>query len=149
MSAVPLHVLTRPFAIEPVTQIMLPDGIFDNALYNLQIACHYTNNSTSELTNVSLYLESVGDPGIVVTAKTHHFARIPAGASVMVRWDANFQHASPGKRLVSFVAAADEAVVGGDRPQHEDADDADGNDPDEMLHVSPPTTDERVARANG
>ena len=107
MSAVPLHVLTRPFAIEPVTQIMLPDGIFDNALYNLQIACHYTNNSTSELTNVSLYLESVGDPGIVVTAKTHHFARIPAGASVMVRWDANFQHASPGKRLVSFVAAAD------------------------------------------
>jgi hypothetical protein len=35
MSATPMAVKTRPFAVEPVTQVMLPDGIFDNALYNL------------------------------------------------------------------------------------------------------------------
>lgn len=107
MSATPMQVLTRPFAVEPVTNIMLPDGIFDNALYNLRIACHYTNLSNAPLTNVSVYLESVGDPGIVPVAKTLHFPSIPAGASVQVMWDADFKNATPGKRLVSFVAKAD------------------------------------------
>lgn len=107
MSATPLQVLTRPFAIEPVTNIMLPDGIFDNAIYDLRIACHYTNMSGAALTNVTIYLESTGDPGIVPVAKTFHFASIPAGAAVLVMWDANFKNATPGKRLVSFVAKAD------------------------------------------
>ncbi|MEE6261417.1 hypothetical protein [Plantactinospora sonchi] len=107
MSATPMAVQTRPFAIEPFTNVMLPDGIFDNALYKLRIACHYTNTSGSDLTNVTVYLESVGDPGIVVTGQTYTFARIPAGASVLVSWAADFQHASPGKPLVSFVARAD------------------------------------------
>lgn len=107
MSATPMQVLTRPIAIEPVTNIMLPDGIFDNAIYNLQIACHFTNTAGSPLTNVSLYLESVGDPGIVVSGQTFFFAQIPVGASVQVKWNANFQHATPGKRLVSFIAQAD------------------------------------------
>ncbi len=107
MSATPMQVLTRPFAIEPVTSTMLPDGIFDNAIFNLKIACHFTNQSSGPLTNVTLYLESVSDPGIVPIARTYFFASIPAGASVLVKWDANFQHASPGKRLVSFVAKAD------------------------------------------
>lgn len=107
MSATPLQVLTRPFAIEPVTNIMLPDGIFDNAIYDLRIACHYTNMSGAALTNVTIYLESTGDPGIVPIAKTFHFASIPAGAAVLVMWDANFKNATPGKRLISFVAQAD------------------------------------------
>jgi len=102
-----MEVLTRPFAVEPVTNIMLPDGIFDNALYNLRIACHYTNTSNAALSNVHLYLESVGDPGIVPVAQTFHFASIPAGAVVRVMWDAEFKNATPGKRLVSFVAKAD------------------------------------------
>jgi hypothetical protein len=86
---------------------MLPDGIFDNALFNLRIACHFTNLSSKPLTNVQIYLESVGDPGIVPVAKTYFFASIPPGASVLVMWDANFQNATPGKPLVSFVARAD------------------------------------------
>jgi hypothetical protein len=107
MANTPMAVKTRPFAIEPVTRVMLGDGIFDNALYKLRIACHYTNTSSSDLTNVTLYLESIGDPGIAVTAQTYTFARIPAGASVLVSWAADFEHASPGKPLVSFVARAD------------------------------------------
>jgi hypothetical protein len=102
-----MHVLTRPFAIEPVTGMMLPDGIFDNALYNLRIAAHFTNESGADLANVEIYLEGVGDPGIAPVAQTHYFASVPAGASVLVSWDANFQNAAPGKRLVSFVATAD------------------------------------------
>jgi hypothetical protein len=107
MTTTPMAVQTRPFAIEPVTNVMLPDGIFDNALYKLRIACHYTNTSATDLTNVTLYLESIGDPGIVVTGQTYTFAKIPAGASVLVSWAADFQAATPGKPLVSFVARAD------------------------------------------
>lgn len=107
MSAIPLEVLTRPFAIEPVTSIMLPDGIFDNAIYGLRIAAHFTNTSAGALTNVRIYFESAGDPGIAVTARSHFFAVVPAGASVLAQWDADFQHATPGKRLVSFVASGD------------------------------------------
>lgn len=103
----PLVVETRPFAIEPVTSVMLPDGIFDNAIYNLIIACHFTNTSSADLTGVSLYLESIGDPGITVAPQTYAFARIRAGASVLVKWNANFQAASPGKPLVSFISKAD------------------------------------------
>ncbi|MEN2427972.1 choice-of-anchor X domain-containing protein [Chromobacterium vaccinii] len=103
----PLQVLTRPFAIEPVTSIMLPDGIFDNAIYQLRIAAHFTNTSASPLSNVTVYLESVGDPGIAPTAHTFTFPTIPAGGTVLLAWDADFQHATPGKPLVSFVARAD------------------------------------------
>jgi hypothetical protein len=107
MATAPLDVLNRPFAVEPVTNVMLPDGIFDNALYSLRIACHYTNVSNADLTNVTLYLESIGDPGIVPTAQTFTFPTVRAGATVLVMWDANFQNATAGKRLVSFVAQAD------------------------------------------
>lgn len=106
MSATPLQVLTRPFAIEPFTRVMLPDGIFDNAIYHLLIAAHVTNTSSVDLTNVTVYLESVGDPGVVPVAHTYHFARIPAGAAVLVQWDADFEHATPGKRWVSVVTNA-------------------------------------------
>lgn len=107
MSATPLLVLTRPFAIEPVTNIMMPDGIFDSAIYNLLIGAHFTNTLSSALTNVTLYLESVSDPGIAPVAHTYFFASIPAGAAVLVKWAADFQFATAGKRLVSFVARAD------------------------------------------
>ena len=107
MSATPLKVLTRPFAIEPVTNVMLPDGIFDNAIHNLKIAAHFTNDSNTPLTNVKLYFESSGDREIIVNSKTHTFASIPAKATVLVMWDADFKKATPGKRNVSFVARAD------------------------------------------
>lgn len=107
MAALPLRVQTRPFAIEPVTGIMLPDGIFDNAVFGLRIAAHFTNLASSPLTNVRIVFESVGDPGIVPAAHTHVFATIPAGASVLVTWDANFEHATPGKSLISMVARGD------------------------------------------
>jgi hypothetical protein len=107
MTKAPLAVETRPFAIEPVTRVMLPDGIFDNALYNLEIACHYTNQSGSDLTNVTIYLEGASDPGITITGRTFHFPVVKAGASVLLQWAANFQHASPGKPNISFIATAD------------------------------------------
>lgn len=108
MTATPMQVLTRPFAIEPVTNIMLPDGIFDNAIFDQRICCHYTNMTSTPLKNVRIWLESVGDPGVVPVARTWVFSVVHAGASVRISWDADFQNATPGKALVSFVAQADE-----------------------------------------
>jgi hypothetical protein len=107
MTTAPAIVQSRPFAIEPVTGVMLPDGIFDNAIYHLQIACYVTNTSNNDLTNVTVHFESVSDPGVSVSARTFALDAVPAGGSVLVMWDANFEHASPGKHLVSFVARAD------------------------------------------
>jgi hypothetical protein len=84
-----------PFAVEPVTNIMLPDGIFDNALYNLRIACHYTNLSNAPLTNVSIYLES-GRSRHRAGSKDLRFTAIPAGASVQVM-GRRFQERDPGQ----------------------------------------------------
>lgn len=106
MTATPMRIPRRPFAVEPVTGVMMPDGIFDAAIHEQRITCHYTNTGPTDLTDVELYLEGASDLGIIVTAQTHRFARIQAGAAVQVGWLANFAAASVGKKNVSFVARA-------------------------------------------
>lgn len=106
MATTPMDIQRRPFSVEPYTKIMLPDGIFDTALKQQLITCYYTNTSAGALNNVTLYLEGVGDPGIVPVAQSHFFAVIPAGASVRVSWLADFEHGTPGKKIVSFIAQA-------------------------------------------
>ncbi|MEM9558064.1 MAG: choice-of-anchor X domain-containing protein [Acidobacteriota bacterium] len=107
MAQTPMTIERRPFSVEPFTHMMLPDGIFDTALIKQRITCYYTNVSGQDLKHASIYLEGVGDPGIVPVAETHVFAEIPAGASVRVSWLADFQNATPGKKMVSFIAQAD------------------------------------------
>lgn len=102
MPSTPVVVRKRPFAVFPLTNTMLPDGIFDSSLRVQRLTCHVTNTSAGDLDSVEVYLESVGDPGVVVTATTHHVGRLRAGASVMVAWDVDFTNASPGKKLVSI-----------------------------------------------
>lgn len=106
MATTPINVVKRPFSVEPITKIMMPDGIFDTAIKHQLITCHFTNESNAALNGVTIYLEGVGDPGILITADTHSFAEIPPGASVKVSWLGDFEAASPGKKLVSFIAQA-------------------------------------------
>lgn len=107
MPKTPMDVVKRPFAVEPVTGVMLPDGIFDAALFQQRITCHYTNKGAAALHNVTIYLEGISDPAIVVVPQTYSFATVPAGATVQVAWLGNFEFATPGKRNVSFIAKAD------------------------------------------
>lgn len=106
MTITPMDIRTRPFSVEPFTNVMLPDGIFDTALKKQRITCYYTNTSGAPLHNVTIYFEGVGDTGILPVAKTHYFETIPAGASVRVAWLADFEYGTPGKKLVSFIAQA-------------------------------------------
>ena len=106
MATTPMDIQRRPFSVEPYTKVMLPDGIFDTALKLQRITCYYTNTSTKVLDNVTIYLEGVGDPGIVPVAQSYFFGAIPAGASVRVSWLADFEHGTPGKKIVSVIAQA-------------------------------------------
>jgi hypothetical protein len=106
MTITPMDIRERPFSIEYYTKIMLPDGIFDTALKKQWITCYYTNTSGASLHNVTIYLEGVGDPGIIPTAYSYSFNEIKPGASVQVKWLADFENGTPGKKLVSFIAQA-------------------------------------------
>lgn len=106
MAITPMDIRRRPFSVEFYTNIMLPDGIFDTALKKQWITCFYTNTSGATLHKVNIYLEGVGDPGIVPVAHSYFFPEIKPGASVRVSWLADFEHGTPGKKLVSFIAQA-------------------------------------------
>lgn len=106
MSGTPVSIRRRPFSIEPLSGIMLPDGIFDAAIYTQLMTCYITNTSNAPLLNVSVYLEGVADPNIAPVARTFHFAEIAPGASVQVQWQADFRNALPGKPFVSIIAQA-------------------------------------------
>jgi hypothetical protein len=106
MAKTPMDVQRRPFAVEPITNIMMPDGIFDTTIFNQHITCYYTNTGAVDLQNVTIYLESVGDPGILPASDTFSFPTIKGGASVRVSWAADFRDGTPGKKLISFVAQA-------------------------------------------
>ena len=106
MVITPMDIRNRPFSVEFYTNIMLPDGIFDTALKKQRITCFYTNTSGATLPEVMIYLEGVGDPGILPVAHGYFFPEIKPGASVRVSWLADFEHGTPGKKLVSFIAQA-------------------------------------------
>ncbi|MBN2056912.1 hypothetical protein JW905_18445 [bacterium] len=106
MDCTPMDIRRRPFSVEYYTHIMLPDGIFDTAIRKQWITCFYTNTSDEILHDVTIYLEGVGDPGIVPVSHSYLFAEIQPGASVRVAWLADFEHGTPGKKLVSFIAQA-------------------------------------------
>jgi hypothetical protein len=106
MASTPTDVQRRPFSVEYHTNVMLPDGIFDTALKQQYITCFCTNVSGSTLEDVNIYLEGVGDPGVVPVAQSHFFAAIEPGAAVRVAWLADFTGGTPGKKLVSFMAQA-------------------------------------------
>ncbi len=92
----------RPFATEPFTGLMTPDGLFEAALGQQVINVHVKNTAGS-VPNVQVYVESVSDPGIVITPATHYIGTAESGASHLFSWQADFTLASPGKHLVSFI----------------------------------------------
>lgn len=92
----------RPFATEPFTGLMTPDGIFEIALGQQNLNVQVTNSAGS-VSNVQVYVESVSDPGIAVTPQTFYIANAANGVSHLFSWRADFTLASPGKHLVSFI----------------------------------------------
>jgi hypothetical protein len=98
-----LHIPNRPFASELITGLALPDGIFEIALGQQMINAHVRNTGNAAVTNTSIYLESVSDPGIVIAPATQVITSLPQAGARVFSWRADFTKATPGKKLVSFV----------------------------------------------
>jgi hypothetical protein len=103
----------RPFSTEPITGLMMPDGIFEASIGKQTLNAHVTNTGGAAA-NVQVYVESVSDPGIVVTPATHFLANADGGVAHLFSWDADFTAAAPGTHLISFIVetpAGDERII--------------------------------------
>lgn len=103
----------RPFATEPITGLMMPDGVFEAALGKQTINTHVKNTGAADA-NVQVYVESVSDPGIAVTPATHFLANADGGVAHLMSWEADFSAATPGAHLISFIvetAAGDVRIL--------------------------------------
>jgi len=92
----------RPFATEPITGMMLPDGIFAAGIGKENINAYVQNDGGAEA-DVQIYLESVSNPNIVVTPATFAVASAEQNASHLFAWEADFSTAPAGKHFVSFI----------------------------------------------
>ncbi|TLY48687.1 MAG: hypothetical protein E6K54_01460 [Gammaproteobacteria bacterium] len=92
----------RPFATEPFTGLMLPDGIFEASIGKQTINAHIKNTGAA-VSNIQVYVESISDPGIIVSPATIPIANAEGGVSYLFNWEADFSAAAPGKHLISFI----------------------------------------------
>jgi hypothetical protein len=97
------NIPNRPFASEPITGLMLPDGIFESTIGTQNINAHFVNSGGAAVSGAKVYIESVDDPGIVVTAATYSLPVAVPGVSNLFRWTANFSGATPGVHFISFI----------------------------------------------
>jgi hypothetical protein len=71
-----IDILNRPFATEIITGLMLPDGVFETTLGKQKINAQFKNTGASTATNSQIYIESVSNPGIVITPSTFTVASL-------------------------------------------------------------------------
>lgn len=98
-----IDILNRPFATEIITGLMLPDGVFETTLGKQKINAQFKNTGASTATNSQIYIESVSNPGIVITPSTFTVASLVGQATRVLSWNADFTAAPPGKHFVSFI----------------------------------------------
>lgn len=98
---IPIEVRLRPFAIEPITSVMMPDGIFDASLMFQDISFFVTNRSEQRLRFCWVRPDHRSPTDWAYTAL--HMTEIgpmAPGESRLVRWRANFSKCAPGKRAL-------------------------------------------------
>ncbi len=94
----------RPFATDPITGFMLPDGIFEVALGKQFLNAHFTSIGTTAATGVRIYVEGVSHLSIAITPFTHFISNLESNAARILSWNADFSSTPPGTHYVSFIA---------------------------------------------
>ena len=85
----------RPFVSDLFTGLALPDGVFESSIGVQRVNANLTNTGAAASGVVSVYIESVSDPGIVVTPQTHFVSSLAGGATSLFSWQADFSGATP------------------------------------------------------
>jgi hypothetical protein len=104
---VPIAIGSRPFSVEMITGLMLPNGIFDSSLQWQSINCYVTNTSNQDLKNIDVYLEGIGDAGIRPNTTLQSIPLLRSRASYLCSWPCDFSLSSPGKPFISIRAHGD------------------------------------------
>lgn len=96
----PLSISRRPFAVEPMTGVMMPDGIFDCAIFFQEITCFIKNTSRGTIRDlwVRTYPENNPDWKLVGPWQIN-LGDLKSGAASQVAWLSDFSASTPGKKL--------------------------------------------------
>jgi hypothetical protein len=95
--SVALNIVKRPFATENISGLMTPDGIFVTTLGHQGLNAQFLNPGSTPSASAQVYFESVDDPNIVVTPATYPVPALPAMATKVLTWAADFSNATPGE----------------------------------------------------
>lgn len=98
-----ITVPNRPFATEPLTGFMLPDGFFVTTLGYQAINSHFSNTSNSSILNIRIYLEGASDPNLQFKKRSYQIPQLASGASHLLSWEGDFSNVKPGIHRVSFI----------------------------------------------
>lgn len=99
--ASPFRIDKRPFSVEPVTGIMLTDGIFDTCLRR-QLLSAYLVNATKDIVDY-FWARPTASRDFIVTGvrEVHVRYGLKPGAATLIQWEVDFTGTPPGKKSLS------------------------------------------------
>lgn len=95
---VPFAVKKRAFAVEPITGLMLPDGIFDIAIRRQLISVYVENVSEYTIGRFWARIPRSSDYTLTGQWQIDVSDDLASGASKLLQWEVTFRGASPGKK---------------------------------------------------
>ena len=99
---IPVAIPNRPFSSDIITNMMLPDGFFEASLGKQRLNAQFKNQGAALVSGISIYVESVSNPGLVVTPQTFN-TNLNSAAARVLSWDIDVSAAPPGVHHVSFI----------------------------------------------
>lgn len=104
----PFIITHRPFAVEPVTGIMLPDGIFDCTIGRLDIFFYIKNNSNKNFNTIHYGLETYSPKDFrIVGIRGGVIRNFLPNSTVLVHFEADFSKSSAGEKELMIWISGD------------------------------------------
>lgn len=98
----PLQVNKRPFSVEPITGIMLPDGIFDTAIRRQLISVYVANSSDITVVKFWARIRDTSDYTVIGVRQIEVLQPLVSGATTLLQWEVTFRGATPGKKSLNI-----------------------------------------------
>lgn len=102
--ATPFMIRKRPFAVEPITGLMLPDGIFDTCITRLLISVYLVNDSKHTVRGFWARIADTPDYTVLGLREHQVNRELASGAATLLQWEATFAGAQPGKKTLQIEA---------------------------------------------
>lgn len=105
----PFVITRRPFAVDPVTGIMLPDGIFDTTIGRLDIKFFIYNSSDDKQFDEIQYVLEMYHPAdfTMVGIRGGTIKKFKPNSTVLVHFEADFTRAAPGEKELMIWISGD------------------------------------------